>query len=447
MIYFENVDGRVCIVFPYLGRVLLGSTDIRVDQPGDVRCEDEEVDYILKSLSYVFPGIAVRPRATSSIATAASGRCRAATRASPGASRATTSSAEIAGAPPTLCLVGGKWTTFRAFGEQAADRALAILGMPRRRRHRGPAHRRRRRLPDRRRRREARSSPRLAAEFGVSRGARGPRCRPLRDRCARRVLAFCRDHGDDSAARRHRVQRRPSSATSCGTSMPARSPTSLQRRTSLAITGALSSAAIAETAAILADELGWSPEQAAGGGARLPRAPRARPRPDRGDPRRTRPDHDTESRMRMSPKARMNRLFTERPLPRRRHRPRRLQRADLHGRARGHRRRRRPADRRRPRRDPDELRPGRPAAVATGEGQARAGHADRHGQPLQRPPPPRDVGRAAEPRRADHRRARDGRRLRGGEPLHAARRARPLPPVRRQHRRDPRRMLPATACR
>ena len=36
-----------------------------------------------------------------------------------------------------------------------------------------------------------------------------------------------------------------------------------QRRTSLAITGALSSAAIAETAAILADELGWSPEHAA----------------------------------------------------------------------------------------------------------------------------------------------------------------------------------------
>src|SRR5688572_10972830 len=49
MMYFENVDGRVCILFPYLGRVLLGSTDIRVDKPGEVRCEDDEVDYILKS--------------------------------------------------------------------------------------------------------------------------------------------------------------------------------------------------------------------------------------------------------------------------------------------------------------------------------------------------------------------------------------------------------------
>ena len=61
MIYFENTDGRVCILFPYLDRVLLGSTDIRVDAPGNVRCEDEEVDYILASLAHVFPGIAVAP--------------------------------------------------------------------------------------------------------------------------------------------------------------------------------------------------------------------------------------------------------------------------------------------------------------------------------------------------------------------------------------------------
>ena len=46
--------------------------------------------------------------------------------------------------------------------------------------------------------------------------------------------------------------------------MRARSPISLQRRTSLAITGALSSAADRRArAAILADELGWSPQQAA----------------------------------------------------------------------------------------------------------------------------------------------------------------------------------------
>ena len=34
MIFFEHADGRVCIVFPYLGKVLAGSTDIRVDGAG-----------------------------------------------------------------------------------------------------------------------------------------------------------------------------------------------------------------------------------------------------------------------------------------------------------------------------------------------------------------------------------------------------------------------------
>ena len=49
------------------------------------------------------------------------------------------------------------------------------------------------------------------------------------------------------------------------------------------------------------------------------------------------------------------------------------------------------------RRDPDELRPGRPAAGAAGEGQAGAGDAHRHGQSLQCAAPPGDVVAAAEP--------------------------------------------------
>ena len=55
MVYFENTDGRVCVVFPYLGRVLAGSTDIRAREATRVRCETEELDYILESLRMVFP--------------------------------------------------------------------------------------------------------------------------------------------------------------------------------------------------------------------------------------------------------------------------------------------------------------------------------------------------------------------------------------------------------
>ncbi len=59
MVYFENSDGRVCVVFPYQGKVLAGSTDIRVQEAKRVRCEDEELVYILGSLKLVFPDINV----------------------------------------------------------------------------------------------------------------------------------------------------------------------------------------------------------------------------------------------------------------------------------------------------------------------------------------------------------------------------------------------------
>lgn len=59
MIYFENVDGRVCITFPYLGRVLVGSTDIRVLSADRTFCNEDEANYILTSLRTVFPGIAL----------------------------------------------------------------------------------------------------------------------------------------------------------------------------------------------------------------------------------------------------------------------------------------------------------------------------------------------------------------------------------------------------
>jgi glycerol-3-phosphate dehydrogenase len=130
MIFFENTDNRVCILFPYLGRVLAGSTDIKVDKPGRTRCEPEERDYILAAIRTVFPDLAVL---ASDIVFSFSG-IRPLPR----------SDAEFTGKisrshfihrvesdPPQLCMVGGKWTTFRAFGEQVTDEVLAFLGRPR----------------------------------------------------------------------------------------------------------------------------------------------------------------------------------------------------------------------------------------------------------------------------------------------------------------------------
>lgn len=130
MIFFENIDNRVCVLFPYLGRVLAGSTDIKVDKPGRTRCEPEERDYILAAIRTVFPETAI---SVSDIVFSFSG-----IRPLPRSDAEFTGKISrnhvihrVEGDPPQLCMVGGKWTTFRAFGEQVADEVLAFLGRPR----------------------------------------------------------------------------------------------------------------------------------------------------------------------------------------------------------------------------------------------------------------------------------------------------------------------------
>ncbi len=130
MVYFENTDGRVCIVFPYQGKVLAGSTDIRVEKAARVRCEPEELDYILGSLRLVFPKIKVTP---DQVVFSFSG-----IRPLPRSDHDFTGrisrghfTRRLDGDVPQFCMVGGKWTTFRAFGEQTGDEVLAELGKPR----------------------------------------------------------------------------------------------------------------------------------------------------------------------------------------------------------------------------------------------------------------------------------------------------------------------------
>lgn len=135
MIYFENADGRVCIMLPYQGRVLAGSTDIHIKNPDEAICTPEEMAYILKSIRSVFPDVrlseqdvlfrycGVRPLPNS--------------KASTTGQISRDHQCEVIPANsvikfPVYALIGGKWTTFRAFSEQVADKILAQLGVQRR---------------------------------------------------------------------------------------------------------------------------------------------------------------------------------------------------------------------------------------------------------------------------------------------------------------------------
>ncbi|MFQ3228773.1 glycerol-3-phosphate dehydrogenase/oxidase [Reinekea sp.] len=131
MLYYENSENRVCILFPYMGKVLIGSTDIPVKDLSNVFCTDEEVDYILESLKTVLPGITidksqivykfsgVRPLGSASKETAGQ---------IPRSHKLQVSSVKN---HSVISMVGGKWTTFRAFAEQATDQTLALLNKQR----------------------------------------------------------------------------------------------------------------------------------------------------------------------------------------------------------------------------------------------------------------------------------------------------------------------------
>lgn len=133
--FFENKDGRIVIIFPLYDKVLIGTSDIPVENPDEARCTDEEVDYFLEMIKRVFPSLkltrenivfqfsGVRPLPHSTAKTAGQ------------ISR--DHSIEVLSGEwtnlnfPVYSLVGGKWTSFRAFSEQVTDKALAHLGMAR----------------------------------------------------------------------------------------------------------------------------------------------------------------------------------------------------------------------------------------------------------------------------------------------------------------------------
>ncbi|MFH1184780.1 MAG: glycerol-3-phosphate dehydrogenase/oxidase [Chloroflexota bacterium] len=139
--FFENKDGRIVLIFPLYDRVLVGTSDMAVEDPDAVRCTDEEVDYFLTMVNRVFPTIGV---SRTHIVFRFSGVRPLARSRSKTIGQITRDheiqvvDAEQTGLPfPIYALVGGKWTSWRAFSEQVTDKCLAQLGITRKASTRG----------------------------------------------------------------------------------------------------------------------------------------------------------------------------------------------------------------------------------------------------------------------------------------------------------------------
>ncbi len=133
--FFENRDGRIVLIFPLYDRVLVGTSDIKIENPDEARCTDEEVDYFIGMIERVFPSIKVTREQVVFRFTGV--------RPLPSSGAKTTGQVsrdhhiEVLSGDwtdldfPVYSLVGGKWTSFRAFAEQVTDKTLAYLGQTR----------------------------------------------------------------------------------------------------------------------------------------------------------------------------------------------------------------------------------------------------------------------------------------------------------------------------
>ncbi|MBA8811947.1 glycerol-3-phosphate dehydrogenase [Frigoribacterium faeni] len=133
-IFFENDDGRIVLIYPLKGRVLIGTTDIDADPSQPAVCTEEEVDYFFDLVKHVFPqidvtrehivyrysGIRPLPRHEDTAPGFVSRDYRIV-------------ETPIEGLPSStvLSLVGGKWTTFRALSAHLSTEATNRLGVTR----------------------------------------------------------------------------------------------------------------------------------------------------------------------------------------------------------------------------------------------------------------------------------------------------------------------------
>ena len=132
--FFENNDGRIVLIYPLNGRVLVGTTDIDADPSQPAVCTEEEVDYFFELVSHVFPtieidrsqivfrysGIRPLPKHDDTAPGFVSRDYRIEQTVFAGDKKT-----------PVLSLVGGKWTTWRALSEHLTNETLALLKVSR----------------------------------------------------------------------------------------------------------------------------------------------------------------------------------------------------------------------------------------------------------------------------------------------------------------------------
>ncbi|MYE27238.1 MAG: glycerol-3-phosphate dehydrogenase/oxidase [Chloroflexi bacterium] len=259
--YFEHEDGRLVLILPYFNRVMIGTTDIRIDQPDEAVASEAEIDYLLAMVNKVFPGLRVE---RANIVFTFSG-VRPLPYSEGGRTGQISRDHSIRTiAPdderryPIHSLIGGKWTTFRAFAEQASDLVLSDLGRQRRQSTANLPIGGGRNYP-----RDEAARARWLGELGRRSEAPPDRLKLLFDRYGTRAEKIARDFGgaDELPLTHHSGYSRGEVEFILREEKVARLDDLLLRRSLIAMLGELTRELLHELAEIAAETLCWSAER------------------------------------------------------------------------------------------------------------------------------------------------------------------------------------------
>lgn len=133
--FFENSDGRIVLIYPLHDKVLVGTSDLPIENPDDARCTPEEIDYFLGMIKVVFPKITVKKEEIvyrfSGVRPLEFSGAKTTGQISRDHTIQVLSGVWTGQSYPIYSLVGGKWTSFRAFAEEVTDKSLGFLEMTR----------------------------------------------------------------------------------------------------------------------------------------------------------------------------------------------------------------------------------------------------------------------------------------------------------------------------
>ncbi|HTU35283.1 MAG TPA: FAD-dependent oxidoreductase [Candidatus Acidoferrum sp.] len=126
----KTEDGRVLFAIPWLGRLLVGTTDEPVDRPEPVDISRDEIEYLLRHLNRYLRSRVTRDQIVSAFAGVRPLVSSGTSDKAPTKELARDHVVEVEEVSGLVSIMGGKWTTYRAMAEDAIDAVERRLSRP-----------------------------------------------------------------------------------------------------------------------------------------------------------------------------------------------------------------------------------------------------------------------------------------------------------------------------